>query len=253
MDDPSRRKFLRDAALVLPAAAIGGAAPGELHADTEAERKKLKVIVAGGHPGDPEYGCGGTVARYSDAGHVVTLLYLNRGEGGIAGKTPQQAAAIRTAEAKKACELLKATPLFADQIDGHAIVDKAHYDSFARIIEGEKPDVMFTQWPIDGHPDHRATSMLCYEAWLRMDKSFGFYYYEVSDGEDTLMFSPREYVDISALEGRKRAACYAHASQSPDHFYALQEQVARFRGVESGVGAAEAFARHIQSRAGRLP
>jgi hypothetical protein len=25
--------------------------------------RKLKVIAAGGHPGDPEYGCGGTVAR----------------------------------------------------------------------------------------------------------------------------------------------------------------------------------------------
>jgi LmbE family N-acetylglucosaminyl deacetylase len=29
-------------------------------------RGRLKVVVTGGHPGDPEYGCGGTVARYSD-------------------------------------------------------------------------------------------------------------------------------------------------------------------------------------------
>ncbi|HEV2115752.1 MAG TPA: PIG-L family deacetylase [Terriglobales bacterium] len=253
MDDESRRKFLRNAAWALPAAAIASAAPGELSADNGAEQKKLKVIVAGGHPGDPEYGCGGAVARYTESGHAVTLLYLNRGEGGIAGKTGKEAAAIRSAEAAKACELLKATPLFADQIDGQSIVDKAHYDSFARIIEGEKPDVLFTQWPIDGHPDHRATSMLCYDAWLRMGKSFGFYYYEVSDGEDTLMFSPEEYVDITGAEPRKRAACYAHASQSPDHFYALQDQVARFRGLESGVGAAEAFVRHVQSRGGMLP
>lgn len=251
MDDFSRRRFLQRAAWALPAAAI--AAPAEADEVPGTGQKRLKVIVAGGHPGDPEYGCGGTVARYTQAGHAVTLLYLNRGEGGVPGKTPQQAATIRTAEAKKACELLGATPLFAGQIDGNAIVDKAHYDSFARFIESEKPDVMFTQWPIDGHPDHRATSILCYEAWLRMGKSFGFYYYEVSDGEDTLMFSPREYVDISAVEGRKRAACYAHASQSPDHFYALQDQVARFRGVESGVGEAEAFTRHIQSRVERLP
>ncbi|HLX74349.1 MAG TPA: PIG-L family deacetylase [Terriglobales bacterium] len=252
MGDFPRRKFLRDAVLALPAAAIGGAAPAELHAAPEAERKKLKVIVAGGHPGDPEYGCGGTVARYTGQGHAVTLLYLNRGEGGIAGKSPQEAASIRTAEANKACQMLGATPLFADQIDGQAIVDKAHYDSFARIIEGEKPDVLFTQWPIDGHPDHRATSMLCYEAWLRAGKSFVLYYYEVSDGEDTLMFSPTEYVDITSGEERKRAACYAHASQSPAHFYALQDQVARFRGVESGVERAEGFARHIQSPGGLL-
>lgn len=253
MDDFSRRKFLRDAAWALPSAAIARAAPLEANASTSDDTKRLKVIVAGGHPGDPEYGCGGTVARYTERGHAVTLLYLNRGEGGIPGKTPKEAAAIRSAEAAKACELLKATPLFADQIDGQSIVDKAHYDSFAWIIEGEKPDVLFTQWPIDGHPDHRATSVLCYEAWLRMGKSFGLYYYEVSDGEDTLMFSPRKYVDITSAEPRKRAACYMHASQSPDHFYALQDQVARFRGLESGAGAAEAFVRHVQSRGGLLP
>ena len=253
MDDFSRRKFLRDAAWALPSAAIAGAAPAELNAQVGAEQKKLKVIVAGGHPGDPEYGCGGTVARYAKQGHAVTLLYLNRGEGGIPGKTGKEAGTIRTAEAAKACALLQARPLFAGQVDGQSVVDKAHYDNFARIIEGEKPDVLFTQWPIDGHPDHRATSMLCYEAWLRMGKSFALYYYEVSDGEDTLMFSPTEYVDITGAEPTKRAACYAHASQSPDRFYALQEQVARFRGVESGVDQAEAFVRHVQSRGGLLP
>jgi LmbE family N-acetylglucosaminyl deacetylase len=251
MDDFSRRKFLQEAAMAVPAAAFAGAAPQAENVESGA--KKLKVVVAGGHPGDPEYGCGGTVARYTGRGHAVTLLYLNRGEGGIPGKTPQQAATIRTAEAEKACELLGAKPLFADQIDGQAIVDKAHYASFARILMAEKPDVLFTQWPIDGHPDHRATSMLCYEAWLRAGKSFEFYYYEVSDGEDTLMFYPREYVDISAVEKRKRAACYAHASQTPDRFYALQDQVARFRGVESGTASAEAFVRHVQSKGGLLP
>jgi LmbE family N-acetylglucosaminyl deacetylase len=253
MDDFSRRKFLRDAARALPSAAIAGAMPAELSAQIRAEQKKLKVIVAGGHPGDPEYGCGGTVARYTEQGHAAFLLYLNRGEGGIPGKTGKQAGTIRSAEAAKACELLHATPLFAGQVDGQSVVDKTHYDTFARIIEAEKPDVLFTQWPIDGHPDHRATSLLCYEAWLRMGKSFALYYYEVSDGEDTLMFSPTEYVDITSTEPRKRAACYAHASQSPDRFYAWQEEVARFRGVESGVGQAEAFVRHVQSRTGLLP
>ena len=43
---------------------LGHAAIGP---DAEAGRK-LKVIVTGGHPGDPEYGCGGTIARYTDLG-----------------------------------------------------------------------------------------------------------------------------------------------------------------------------------------
>jgi hypothetical protein len=43
------------------------------------------------------------------------------------------------------------------------------------------------------------------------------------------------------MEARKKAACYAHASQTPDRYYELQDQVARFRGLESGYTRAEAF------------
>lgn len=39
----------------------------------------------------------------------------------------------------------------------------------------------------------------------------------------------------------KKAACYAHASQSPDRYYALQDSVALFRGKEIGIARAEAF------------
>ena len=211
------------------------------------------MIVAGGHPGDPEYGCGGTVARYTDLGHEVVLLYLNRGDSGYLEKPVEDMSAVRVAEAGKACEILKARPAFAGQLNSKAIVDPAHYAAFQKIFESEKPDVVFTQWPIDGHRDHRAISTLAYDAWLAMGKKFAFYYYEVSNGEDTLMFSPSHYVDITAVEPKKRAACYAHASQTPDRYYALQSQVAKFRGVESGYGQAEAYIRHVQNPYEALP
>jgi LmbE family N-acetylglucosaminyl deacetylase len=86
-----------------------------------------------------------------------------------------------------------------------------------------------------------------------MGKSFAFYFYEVSSGEDTQMFSPTDYVDITANEPIKKAACYAHASQAPDKFYALQTSVCRFRGIESGCRLAEASARHPQSSRAQLP
>jgi LmbE family N-acetylglucosaminyl deacetylase len=213
----------------------------------------LRVVVAGGHPGDPEYGCGGVVAKYTKLGHSVTLLYLNRGEKGCPEPDPRLGSALRSAEADKACTILKARPAFAGQCDGNAIVDASHYTEFRTLLQAEKPDVVFTQWPVDNHRDHRAISVLVYDAWLSMKKSCALYYYEVSDGEDTVMFHPNEYVDISDVEPQKRAACYAHASQSPDRYYALQDQVAKFRGLESGYARAEAFARHPQSAAGRLP
>jgi N-acetylglucosamine malate deacetylase 1 len=203
--------------------------------------RKMRVIVAGGHPGDPEYGCGGTVARLTNLGHEVVLLYLN--DGGW----PPTSAAIRIAEAKKACELLKARPAYAGQVNGNAVVDNAHYEAYAKIIDAEKPDMMFTQWPIDNHRDHRAIAMLTYDAWRQSKKNFSLYYYEVSDGEDTLQFSPTHYVDITETEPVKRSACYAHASQTPDRYYALQDQVAAFRGIEGGSKRAEAFVLQVQS------
>lgn len=60
----------------------------------------LGVLVIGGHPGDPEAGCGGTIARYTAQGHAVTLLYLPRGEAGVRGKNAAESAAIRSAEAE---------------------------------------------------------------------------------------------------------------------------------------------------------
>jgi LmbE family N-acetylglucosaminyl deacetylase len=213
---------------------------------------KPKVIVTGGHPGDPEYGCGGTIARYTDLGYEVTLLYLNRGEKSCPAPA-SDADNLRVAEARHACEILKARPVFAGQCDGHAVVDAAHYQAFQELIDAERPDILFTHWPIDGHRDHRAISMLAFDAWMALGRQFAFYYYEVSDGEDTLMFSPTDYVDIRMTEARKRMACYAHASQSPDRFYALQSKVTQFRGIESGYGQAEAFIRHTHSRLHKLP
>jgi LmbE family N-acetylglucosaminyl deacetylase len=171
----------------------------------------------------------------------VVLLYLND------GAWPPTGASIRIAEAKRACELLKARPAYAGQINGHAVVDNEHYETYFKLIEAEKPDVILTQWPIDNHRDHRAITMLTYDAWRQSKKAFSLYYYEVSDGEDTLQFSPTHYVDITESEPAKRAACYAHASQTPDRYYALQDQVAAFRGVESGYKRAEAFVLQLQS------
>ena len=244
----TRRRILQDAVLAagLPATAL---AATEI---SDAERK-LRVVVTGGHPGDPEYGCGGTIARYSDLGHDVVLLYLNRGEGGIAGKSPEEAGAIRSAEAAKACKILGARPVFAGHIDGQSVVDQRRYAEFHELLAAQRPDIVFAQWPIDGHSDHRAIASLVYEAWLRMHKAFALYYYEVTTGEDTLQFAPTHYVDIGAQAARKRTACFAHASQAPEKFYSLQEQIAKFRGIESGHAQAEAYVRHVQSPKFELP
>jgi LmbE family N-acetylglucosaminyl deacetylase len=247
----SRRSLLERASLLGTSLALGLPGAASAGATVSAAPGRFKVVVTGGHPGDPEYGCGGTIARYADLGHDVVVLYLNKGvtpEAARAGNAPD-----RVAEAAKACEILKARPLYAGQIDGNAIVDRERYEQFRTLLEAERPDVVFTHWPIDNHADHRAISMLVYDAWLRMKKAFALYYFEVSNGEDTVQFTPTHYVDISTVAERKRTACYAHASQTPDRFYQLQEAVTRMRGIERGTAQAEGFIRHVQSPDFTLP
>jgi LmbE family N-acetylglucosaminyl deacetylase len=241
--------------LLVTCGVAAGAATGLLSAVAgEGEAApKLKIIVAGGHPGDPESACGGTMARLADSGHEVVALYLTQGEKGIKGKTGKEAAAIRSGEALEACEILKARALLFNQVDGDTEINSARYDEFRKLLEMEKPHAVFTHWPIDGHRDHRVCSLLVFDAWLASGRKFALYYHEVETGQETQHFRPTHYVDITATEKRKRAACFAHKSMSPDGFYALHETMQRFRGIESGCKLAEAFVHHVQSPATGLP
>jgi len=218
---------------------------------TAQQSKRLRIVVTGGHPGDPECGCGGTIARYVDAGHEAIVLYLNRGEGYCGRNDLKECGKIRTAEAEKACEILKARPVFASQYDGRAIVDPAHYEEFAGLLLNQKPDVVFTHWPMDAHRDHRAIAALVLDAWLNSKKSFVLYYYEVA--EDTLLFSATDFVDTTEVASRHHAACYAHASQQPDKWFPLQKQITCYHGLQNGCGQAEAFFRVSQAGKNVLP
>ena len=193
------------------------------------------------------------MARYTDLGHEVVAFYLTRGEAGIPGKSHAEAARIRTVEAEKACAILGARALFAGQIDGASEVTNAAYHHFHELLAAEKPDLVFAPWPVDSHRDHRATSLLVYDAWLKMDRGFDLYYTEVMSGVQTQSFRPTRLVDITATEARKRQACFAHASQDPNEFYSVHGLMNRFRGSELGVTYAEAFVRHDQDRPESLP
>jgi len=126
----SRRDMLRQSGLLAGALGLGPPL-------AEAATRKLKVVFAGGHPDDPQSGCGGTMARFADLSHEVVALFLTRGELGVPGKSPQETAAIRSAEAQKSCEILRARPVFVNQTDGNTEVNKARYKEFREILDAE--------------------------------------------------------------------------------------------------------------------
>lgn len=207
-----------------------------------------KIIIFGAHPDDPETTCGGTMALLSQAGHEVVAAYLTRGEAGIPGTSHDAAAAIRTQEALKACELLGARAVFLEQIDGQCEVNPARYDEMYHFLEQEQPDLIFTHWPIDTHRDHRACSTLVYDAWLRTGRCVPLFYFECMTGQQSHKFFPTDYVNITAVIELKHHACLAHKSQRVTEWYADSHgKMEAFRGLECGCDYAEAFVRHAQS------
>jgi LmbE family N-acetylglucosaminyl deacetylase len=240
MYSSSRRELTVQAAAALALSRIVPSATAESRQAEPA--RPLRVVCVGAHPDDPESGCGGTLARYAQNGHQVTIVYLTRGEAGIPGKSHQEAAAIRTAEAGAACKILGAKPVFAGQIDGDTEVNQRRTDALIAIVTEAAPDILLTHWPVDTHPDHQAASLLAFRAFRAARSQCSLYFFEVNSGSQTIAFTPTVYVDITSVRERKKQALFAHRSQDGEAIFRQHHEIMEnFRGREAGVPAAEAF------------
>jgi LmbE family N-acetylglucosaminyl deacetylase len=250
----SRRNMMQISGLSAIASLITAPAFSNAAIKGKSSGNKLKIIVAGAHPDDPESGCGGTMALFAAEGHEVVSAYLTRGEGGIQGKSNDEAAKIRTEEALKACRILNARAEFLGQIDGNCEITRVRYTEIYNFFKRENPDIVFTHWPIDSHRDHRICSLLVYDAWLKLEKKYALYYFEVDSGIQTQNFSPSNYIDIGSVIKQKSAACMIHASQNPEDWYEnIHRKMEKFRGLEFNCEYAEAFVRHNQNPATFIP
>lgn len=246
----SRRQFMKNTAGGLGLVTL----PSLLFSQKNSPAKGKKIICIGGHPDDPESGCGGTLAKLRNAGHDVTVIYLTTGEAGIPGKSHGDAAAIRKQEAINACKILGAKPVFAGQIDGDSICNNEWVKNIGELITNEKPDVVFTHWPLDTHKDHQVASLLTIQTWVREPQKFSLYFFEVCTGEQSLIFHPTDYVDISDTQEQKKKAVYCHISQDPDGIYGCgHAAMEEFRGRELGVKAGEGFIRMNGKLQGGMP
>jgi LmbE family N-acetylglucosaminyl deacetylase len=248
MNNISRRKSIKMSATIA-AGLVAASLPAQ--SVKKNDEKRIKLLVIGAHPDDPETGCGGLISKYVKNGHEVVAVYLTGGEAGIPGKTHSEAAAIRTREAKKACDILGIRPVFVGQIDGNTKLDAQRYDDMRRVIEKENPDVVITHWPIDTHRDHRICSLLVYDAWLNSGEAYALYYFEVMTGEQSQNFNPTDYVDITDVIDTKHKACYQHVSQHIEEDYfndLLHGKMEVFRGMEGGFKYAEAYVKQVKSK-----
>lgn len=237
-----RRDMLKIAGTAIAGATLLGTKAFASGTNTDKTAIPRKALIIGAHPDDPETGCGGTMLKLRQAGYEVVAVYMTKGERGIQGKSLDESAAIRVEEAQNACQILGARPVFMTQIDGDTHINKERYLEMRELIKQENPDIVFTHWPIDSHPDHRVCSLLVYDAWRRLGYKFDLYYFEVMSGTQTQLFSPTDYVNITDVAKQKREACLCHKSQNMESLYNdWHTPMEQFRGLEFRCKHAEAF------------
>jgi len=200
---------------------------------------KLRIVVFGAHPDDPESGCGGLIALLTKAGHEVIVAYATCFRGGRKIGDEMEGT-VRRREAAAACEILGAKPHFFDYAHEKLNADSSTVDAVATWLKSVQPDIVVTHWPLDSHPNHHVTSSLVWQCYLK-ESNWNLYFFEVMTGQQTRDFKPELYLDIESVHPLKRRACDSHRSQKPDSFWSVHEEMHRKRGEECGVKFAEAY------------
>ena len=208
------------------------------------------LLAFGAHPDDIEFGCGGVIARETQAGCGAHLVVCSRGESATSG-TP----ARRTKEAKTGARLLGASIEFIDLGgDAHLGVRVAHVLRLASLIRGVRPDIVLAPSLAENqHPDHPKLGRMVRDA-ARLARYGGVKELRNSAPHaiGTLLFyaiTPeaepadlgRVLVDVSApaVMSAWTAAMETHVSQvSVRNYVELQLTRARLHGLRGGVAYA---------------
>lgn len=219
---------------------ILGSAVAEDAPSRQSSERKLKVLVCGAHPDDPESGVGGLISLLSKEGHEVTVVYaVTFRTGRKYFDRPETE--VRREEAEAACGILKAKPVFLEYAAGEFYADQTTLAKFKKLLEEQKPDIVLTHWPVDTHPDHETISSLVWRNYQRQG-GWNLYYFEVNAGHQTMAFTPHQYFDIGAVREQKYQALMRHTSQKPDTIWADHHAPMQLRrGKECGVEHAEAL------------
>jgi LmbE family N-acetylglucosaminyl deacetylase len=123
--------------------------------------ERLRILVIGAHPDDPDIACGGTAVMWAAAGHVVEFLSTTSGDTGHHAIGGIELARRRRAEAQSSASVAGiAGYVVLDNHTGELEPTVANRRVLIRLIREFGPDLVLSHRPNDYHPDHRATGQL---------------------------------------------------------------------------------------------
>lgn len=197
---------------------------------------KQVILIILAHPDDPEFFCGGTIARWTAAGHEIHYLLFTRGDKGSnePDMKPENLMEIREIEQRAAADVLGVKTIsYLDKQDGYVTSDLETRKSLVGYIRKLKPNIIVTSDPAnlftrDGHinhPDHRSVGKQVIDAIFPAVGN-RLFFSELLDAKlephkvDELWLSiPNEantVIDVSDTWELKLQALTKHASQIGD-------------------------------------
>src|SRR5437879_3772260 len=121
---------------------------------------KLDVLAFGAHPDDIELVVSGTLLKLADLGYSTGVVDMVRGELGTRGTSQ-----IRAREAKVSAGILRLQVRENLKLtDGQIFNNQPARLRVIRILRKYRPDLVFTHYWDDKHPDHVHTSQIVAEA-----------------------------------------------------------------------------------------
>lgn len=217
-----------------------------------------RVLVIVAHPDDPEFGAGGTIAKWAAAGKEVRYLLLTSGDKGSKDRNlrPEQLAAKREAEQRAAAEAIGVREvIFLRHPDGLLENSLGLRRELAGYIRRLKPQIVAAIDPwrhYQLHPDHRAAGMAALDAvWSA--REWNIFPEQLNGDEDPWRVSevylfwtdhPDHYEDVTDYVDARIAALACHVSQVGEDREKLAQRIRERTaktGEEAGLAHAESF------------
>jgi LmbE family N-acetylglucosaminyl deacetylase len=219
------------------------------------------ALAVGAHPDDVEFGCGGTLAKWADAGCIVHHLVCTDGSKGTWDPHADTAALVvtRQREQRAAAAALGATGqvVFLGWPDGELDATLRQRWEIAYWIRRLVPEVVLGHDPWKRyrlHPDHRNAGLLACDGIVAARDPHFFPEQQLPHHRPShlLLWEADEadhVEDVSAKVETKLVALEAHESQFESTMKARDDAVFRDRirarlaglGAPHGIGAAEVF------------
>ena len=196
----------------------------------------MNILVIVAHPDDPEFFCGGTIAKWSAEGHSVGYVIVTGGNKGsdVPEITPDKLVSMRRVEQRAAAAELGVTDIvFLNYIDGELANTLLLQRDLAREVRRFKPEIVVTSDPLTlsygnlriNHNDHRTIGMAVCDALFPASNNRMYFPELLVDGFE--MHWPREvyfagptmpnhFVDVGPFLARKVDAIKKHVSQVKD-------------------------------------